>query len=608
MNENVAIPGGVIIDRILGTEEGSRSIIDDRFLERMNAIRDLQKKQRRTARSSHWLRSESACENAVLVRLAAQLETQADEARRCARDHAAEIVGRLAEEKGILSSTSILFFVTERRTLKVAVLYNACRGEDWEMGVDEQGIVPYVARTGNPYLLPDTALDQDGLYIEENATTRCELAIPIKKDGEVLGVLNLEADSPGAFSQETLERVRWRIDALVPHLLVLRALEPTSQHRCPWHPFVHGWDLQKLFQRLCDAFAEVLGREAAKCTIWYADQPKQDLFAYATYGYDWEFRDQKTLSISGSNLGRMMGQCSSEVITYIPSEEEWFVEREKAQSLKIETGLMTTIMSEEYGDKYVVGCVNVYLDKVEEPEMYGDRESLVREALPEFARILQEIVSAYMHQRVQVALSVLSLEIGKRPTCTLKALMERWIFKVCEVLQTPAGSLYGVDAEGKELLCLASTGFRRVVEGMPQGIDERDDTVEDRRISLKVARGHTLSAFRQGGRPVRRNRIGFPGEQGIPPDCPEAGGQSDPEFICGERFEVGEQSKRRFLGCAVMKGEVPIGVLRVVRQQLSIPFTRCDERMIEAICKEFAGLVEDRRRERLSSSGRAMAR
>jgi hypothetical protein len=241
----------------------------------------------------------------------------------------------------------------------------------------------------------------------------------------------------------------------------------------------------------------------------------------------------------------------------------------------------------------VVGLVNVYLNEVEFPEIYGDRKMVVSNALPEVARIVQELIAAYVRERVSLAKSVLQNAVAIKNKCTLGALLERWIFKVCEVFQSPAASLYGVDAGG-DLVCLASTGFRRVIDGKPFGIDERDPDVAHKRITLDQPLGHTAVAFNQKGRSLRRNRLGFPGEKGIPQSCPECGGRSTPEFICGEQYQAGEQSKRRFLACAIMDGDMPIGVLRIVRQEVSHPFTQCEERMIESICQSFAALIKER--------------
>src|SRR5258708_3771582 len=63
---------------------------------RRQARRIEQRKQR--AWRSGWLSYRGAIGNPLLVRLALELETLGREARRCATDHLAEIVGRIAED------------------------------------------------------------------------------------------------------------------------------------------------------------------------------------------------------------------------------------------------------------------------------------------------------------------------------------------------------------------------------------------------------------------------------------------------------------------------------------------------------------------------------
>lgn len=62
------------------------------------------------------------------------------------------------------------------------------------------GIVGRALRTGQTQHAPDTALDPD--YMPLRSATRSELAIPLKRGGRVLGVLNLESDQPGAFHDD----------------------------------------------------------------------------------------------------------------------------------------------------------------------------------------------------------------------------------------------------------------------------------------------------------------------------------------------------------------------------------------------------------------------
>ncbi|MFC1628993.1 diguanylate cyclase [Gemmatimonadota bacterium] len=65
-----------------------------------------------------------------------------------------------------------------------------------------RGIVGKVFESGEPRLVSDVTLDLD--YIPGHSEVRSEMAVPIKAEGEVIGVLNLESDQPDWFSDDDL--------------------------------------------------------------------------------------------------------------------------------------------------------------------------------------------------------------------------------------------------------------------------------------------------------------------------------------------------------------------------------------------------------------------
>jgi PAS domain S-box-containing protein len=68
--------------------------------------------------------------------------------------------------------------------------------------LDGPGVVARTARTGESQLVPETRLVKDHIstFIEDNLQSLSELAVPIKEDGNVIGVLNLESPSLNGFS------------------------------------------------------------------------------------------------------------------------------------------------------------------------------------------------------------------------------------------------------------------------------------------------------------------------------------------------------------------------------------------------------------------------
>jgi sigma-B regulation protein RsbU (phosphoserine phosphatase) len=66
-----------------------------------------------------------------------------------------------------------------------------------------QGIVGWVAKTGEPVIVPDVARDRR--YVAARAQTRSEIAAPMTLEGRTIGVFNLESDQEDAYHDGHLE-------------------------------------------------------------------------------------------------------------------------------------------------------------------------------------------------------------------------------------------------------------------------------------------------------------------------------------------------------------------------------------------------------------------
>jgi signal transduction histidine kinase len=75
--------------------------------------------------------------------------------------------------------------------------------ESFRLPVDRQSVTGWVAATGEPLLVPDVG--RDPRYVQVTTTaTRSELAVPMKAQDKIIGVINVESDRPGAFDESDL--------------------------------------------------------------------------------------------------------------------------------------------------------------------------------------------------------------------------------------------------------------------------------------------------------------------------------------------------------------------------------------------------------------------
>nr|MBN2277496.1 GAF domain-containing protein [candidate division Zixibacteria bacterium] len=68
-----------------------------------------------------------------------------------------------------------------------------------------QGLVGWVAKTGEAVIVPD--VDKDERYVSGHPETKSEIGVPMKIDGRIIGVLNLESSKPDAYDDHSLELV-----------------------------------------------------------------------------------------------------------------------------------------------------------------------------------------------------------------------------------------------------------------------------------------------------------------------------------------------------------------------------------------------------------------
>ena len=80
--------------------------------------------------------------------------------------------------------------------------------------VGEEGVVGFVARTGNPRIVLDVSEDPHYVRPTELSLTRSEMALPLRVGGRVLGVLDIQSTQPNAFSPEDVTTLRVVADQL----------------------------------------------------------------------------------------------------------------------------------------------------------------------------------------------------------------------------------------------------------------------------------------------------------------------------------------------------------------------------------------------------------
>ncbi len=96
--------------------------------------------------------------------------------------------------------------------------------------VGKGGLVGYVARTGKARVSSDVAEDAVHLAMDELPDTRSEVALPLRSRGSVIGVLDIQSNEIGAFTEEDATTLQTMADQLAGAIDNARLYEEAQRH------------------------------------------------------------------------------------------------------------------------------------------------------------------------------------------------------------------------------------------------------------------------------------------------------------------------------------------------------------------------------------------
>jgi phosphoserine phosphatase RsbU/P len=141
-----------------------------------------------------------ALEKEVLLEIAKSVATPLD------LDEVIEAILKSLRE--VVSYDAAAIYLVSRSTLALELARDIGypEGSEGAFGLQVgQGIVGWVAKTGEPLIVPDVS--RDPRYVSARPSTRSELAAPLLVGGRTIGVFNLESDSPDTYHEGHLELV-----------------------------------------------------------------------------------------------------------------------------------------------------------------------------------------------------------------------------------------------------------------------------------------------------------------------------------------------------------------------------------------------------------------
>lgn len=169
-----------------------------------------------------------------------------------------------------------------------------------------EGLTGSVARTGRPVRIGDVSRDRR--YFELRPGVRSELAVPLLADGEVRGVINLDADQLDAFSEADEALLIDLADLAVPAIANTWLYESARQRAVLLESLVKVGQIINSATSLDDALTAVV-REAAAlmraqmCSLMLMDASGEWLDLRAQHGAGDAYLGKPRLSVAESLLG-----------------------------------------------------------------------------------------------------------------------------------------------------------------------------------------------------------------------------------------------------------------------------------------------------------------
>jgi GAF domain-containing protein len=211
-------------------------------------------------------------------------------------DELCEVVVRWARAVFDLDNCAVLLFDEDGQTLRI----RAAHGYDPKVvetyrGGRGKGITGRAVETGEPVLVGD--VHADGGYVEGVSGARSELAAPLKVDGRVIGVLDIESERAGAFGDldlalfvsfadqaaGALENARLRAEAERRRREAERAAFENAALVSAGRKLTMVLDPQALMAEVLGVVRETL--RVSRCAYLHLDEGANELVLRSAVGY-----------------------------------------------------------------------------------------------------------------------------------------------------------------------------------------------------------------------------------------------------------------------------------------------------------------------------------
>lgn len=256
-----------------------------------------------------------------------------------------------------------------------------------------EGITGWVAQTGQPARVGDVT--QDKRYVSIRRDVRSELAVPLEVQGEVRGVINVDAEKVDAFSaddQELLQELAnlaarvvhntWLYEQLRLKVMLFESLASVSR------TINSTLNLDEALRVITKEACELM--RARMCSLMLLDETREWLDLRASYGAGDSYINKPRLSAGESLIGVVVRRKKPLQVANVQTDTRY-----QNVQLAREEGLVSLLSVPLIFSGQCIGALSVYTAR---PYSFSNEEIKILTALAELSAIAIE--KARLYERV----------------------------------------------------------------------------------------------------------------------------------------------------------------------------------------------------------------